>query len=406
MILNGVNQFSKIFPKVAKQKETVKPQGEEVSAEVKKSGDSGCLKSYFAGAKNVSFGHYCSTANFQVKKLKDVPCCCCGKPMLRESDLEVCQSALANTSGKELAANIQEYSKYMRADEKALATILAKEAVKNGKDISHCLRSAGPNLQKYTEDYNNGILNEINNIAEKSFNDKDNPVAKLILATQKNMKQDGELDRTVFVEKLDEAVKSLSEKERNLIQDTAMNLPQSFHHVEKIYEKYSDRNSEKIARRFFSTALTTAEHIHPQSLGGPDDTKNYIAECAGCNNPRGNMDYAEWLKIHPEYPRKAQEHIEHVEAQIINGELPDNYKCYPVEVRQSLSKESGGRMVLKVLTPATIQKIKEQKDINKKVDVEDVKEAYEKQQKEKAEKLAEIEEYQSKINQNKKSADE
>ena len=401
MNLNGVNQFNRILPKVAKQTETVKPQKEaEVTEQSDKKGDSGCLKSYFAGAKNVSFGHYCSTASFQVKKLKDVPCCCCGKPMLRESDLEICQNALANTSGRELAANIKEYSKYMRADEKALASILAAEAIKSGKDISHSLGSAGKNLTKYITDYNNGILTQINKLSEKSFKDKENPVTKLISETQKSMAVNGDLDRTDFVEKLDEAVKSLPEKERNLIQDTAMNLPQSFHHVEKIHEKYSDKNNMKLARRLFSTALTTAEHIHPHSLGGPDDTKNYIAECAGCNNPRGNMSYAEWLKIHPEYPRKAQEHIEHVEACIINGELPETYQCYPVEVRQSLSQESGGRMVLKVLTPATIKKIREQKNLGEKTTVEDVKQEYEKQEKEKAKKIAERDEYYSKINNN------
>lgn len=387
MNLNGVNQVQTSFVQVSKPKEeVVKQQAEQVSAEPKKAGDSGCLKNYFAGASNVSFGHPCSTSQFKVKKLKDVPCCCCGKPMLRVEDAKVCEKALATKAGGELAANIEEYGKYMRADEKALATIIAADAKKSGGDLSISMHHVGPKLKQLTGEYANGILGELNTMATESFKSKDNPVAKLIQKAQKDIKAGRGLDRCEFVENLDKATKSLSEEDQGLIQDLAMNLPQSFNHVKKIYDKYENRTNGEIARRIFSTALTTAEHIHPHSLGGPDDTKNYIAECAGCNNPRGNMDYAEWLKVHPEYPRKAQEHIEHVQARLINGELPNDYNSYPVEVRGSLSKESGGRMVLKVLDPSTIERMRQQRHITGEVDVDDVKAAYEEQQKAKAEK--------------------
>ena len=166
----------------------------------------------------------------------------------------------------------------------------------------------------------------------------------------------------------------------------AMDLPQTINHVQRIYEKNTNKKPEDISRRLFSTALTTAEHIHPHSLGGPDNTANYIAECAGCNNPRGNMSYAEWLKVHPEYPRKAQEHIEHVQARLINGDIGNDYYDYPVDVRGSLSKESGGRMVLKVLNPDTIENMRNARGLTGNVTVEDVKAAYEKQEAEKSEK--------------------
>ena len=189
------------------------------------------------------------------------------------------------------------------------------------------------------------------------------------------------------IEQLEKAGGRLGEEAQAKIQDAAMDLPQTFNHVQRIYDKYAGKKNEEIARRLFSTALTTAEHIHPHSLGGPDNTANYIAECAGCNNPRGNMDYAEWLKVHPEYPRKAQEHVEHVEARLINGEIGKDYNDWPIDVRASLSKESGGRMTLKVLNPSTIENMRRERGLSgKDVTVEDVRAAYEKQEAEKAEK--------------------
>lgn len=382
MSLIGINQVQTGMFQASKTKEkaAVTTTAEQTSTENKKTSDGGCLKSYFAGATKVSFGHPCTTGQFQVKRLQDVPCCCCGKPMLRAQDQQICERALARTSGGHLAANIAEYSKYMRADEKALGTIIANDASKTGGDLSTSLRRVGPDLHKLTGEYANGILNELNIMAKGSFGTKENPVSDIIADAQKGIKAGRGLDRCDFVEKLDIATSSLSEEQQGLIQDLAMNLPQSFEHVQRIHDKYENRSNGDIARRLFSTALTTAEHIHPHSLGGPDDTKNYIAECAGCNNPRGSMDYADWLKVHPEYPRKAQEHIEHVQARLINGEISRDYTTYPVEVRESLSNESNGRMVLKVLNPETIERMRAQRKHTGDVTVEDVKKAYEQQE--------------------------
>ncbi|MGN0014047.1 MAG: HNH endonuclease [Candidatus Gastranaerophilaceae bacterium] len=386
MNLNGINQVQPniISPKKNTEK-LVEKQQTAPQGESKKVADSGCLKNYFMGAVSFS-GHPCKTGNFQVKKLKDVPCCCCGKPMLRESDLNVCKKAVASTRGEHLAETIKEYSKYMRADEKCAATIMANYAKEKGSDVSQAMRGTSQNLRELTGKYANGILDELNTMATSAFKSEDNPMAGIIAKAKDDIEAGRGLDRSTFVEKLDKAGGRLNEENQALIQDVAMDLPQTFNHVQRIYDKYAGKKNDDIARRLFSTALTTAEHIHPHSLGGPDHTSNYIAECAGCNNPRGNMSYAEWLKVHPEYPRKAQEHLEHVQARLINGELGRDYNDWPVDVRASLSKESGGRMNLKVLNPETIERMRNEKGKTGNVTVEDVKAAYEQQEAEKAEK--------------------
>jgi len=386
MNLNGIKT---IQPNVLQQtKPAAKPAEEQtaqVSAEPKKAGDGGALKSYFAAG--VSFGgHHCKTSNFEPKKLPDVPCCCCGRPMLREQDLAVCKKGVQSTSGDKLAATLKEYSKYMRSDEKCVGEILANQAKKSGGNVSDCMKQTGGNLRELTGQYANGILDRLNTAATGAYKSEENPVAGLIEQAREGIESGRGLDRSTFVAKLEKVGGKLNEEQQAQLQDIAMDLPQTFNHVQRIYDKYQNKKPEDISRRLFSTALTTAEHIHPHSLGGPDNTANYIAECAGCNNPRGNMDYADWLKVHPEYPRKAQEHIEHIEARIINGEIGSDYNDWPVDVKASLTKESGGRMKLQVLTPDTIANMRKARGTTGNVTVEDVRAAYEKQEAEKAEK--------------------
>lgn len=386
MNLNGINS---IQPNVLQQtKPAAKPAEEQtaqVNAEPKKAGDGGALKSYFSAG--VSFGgHHCKTSNFAPKKLPDVPCCCCGRPMLREEDLAVCKKGVQSTSGDKLAATLKEYSKYMRSDEKCVGEILANQAKKSGGNVSDCMKQTSGNLRELTGQYASGILDKLGSAATEAFKSDENPVAKIIEEARENIDSKRGIDRSTFVEKLEKASGRLNEEQQAQLQDIAMDLPQTFNHVERIYSKYQGKKCEDISRRLFSTALTTAEHIHPHSLGGPDNTANYIAECAGCNNPRGSMPYADWLKVHPEYPRKAQEHIEHIEACIINGEIGSDYNDWPVDVKASLTKESGGRMKLEVLTPKTIENMRKARGSHGHVTVEDVRAAYEKQEAEKAEK--------------------
>ena len=386
MNLNGIKT---IQPNVLQQtKPAAKPAEEQtaqVNAEPKKAGDGGALKSYFAAG--VSFGgHHCKTSDFEPKKLPDVPCCCCGRPMLREQDLAVCKKGVQSTSGDKLAATLKEYSKYMRSDEKCVGEILANQAKKSGGNVSDCMKQTGANLRELTGQYANGILDKLGAAATEAFKTEENPVANLIEEARGNIDSKRGIDRSTFVAKLEKVGGKLNEEQQAQLQDIAMDLPQTFNHVQRIYDKYENKKPEDIARRLFSTALTTAEHIHPHSLGGPDNTANYIAECAGCNNPRGNMDYADWLKVHPEYPRKAQEHIEHIEARIINGEIGSDYNDWPVDVKASLTKESGGRMKLQVLNPDTIANMRKARGTTGNVTVEDVRAAYEKQKAEKAEK--------------------
>ena len=81
------------------------------------------------------------------------------------------------------------------------------------------------------------------------------------------------------------------------------------------------------------------------------------------------MPYAEWFKIHPEFKRNAQGYIEHVEGRIVNGELPTTYDSYPVDIRETLTNESDGQIVLKVLDKAKLIELREMKKAGQEVDI-------------------------------------
>ena len=79
----------------------------------------------------------------------------------------------------------------------------------------------------------------------------------------------------------------------------------------------------------------------------------------------------EWLKVHPEYPKNAQKHIEFFQEKMINGEIDSKYDSYPIEVKETLSKESNGRMVLKVLNPERIKELREAKLAGQEVNLQE-----------------------------------
>ena len=92
-----------------------------------------------------------------------------------------------------------------------------------------------------------------------------------------------------------------------------------------------------------------------------------------------------WLKVHPEYPVNAQKHIEWFQQQIVDGKIDKKYDDYGTKIKETLSKESNGRMELKVLDKQKIQELRNQASHGKHVDVaaEIEKQEQEKQYKEK-----------------------
>lgn len=384
MMINSVSAASTVMQPVspkALEKHTTNPIVNKAPA---LNSDNGALRSYFLGG--ISFGgHNCSTSNFAIKRIEDVPCCCCGDLMLRKKDMYKHEQKLLANNGDELAKTIKEEEKYYRTAERTAAFMIADAVKGTNKTFADGVAETQNNFPERFNKYCRGVLGEtyVKSVEKAGY---DAPISKFIQTTIKGIEDGDDFKRVEFTAKLQGLKGSLSAEEYGEIEDTAMNLPEDRSAVMAIYKKYG-QNPEKFAHRLYSTAMTTAEHVHPHSLGGANNTANYLAECAACNNPRGNMSYAEWLKVHPEYPRMVQKHIEHVEGLIVDGKLPDNYDIYPTDIKKTLSKESDGVMELTVLSADKLRELREAKEAGQEVDIHaETQAVIEQQEAEKAEK--------------------
>lgn len=379
--ISAINSVNVSFQPKAQEKNVSNPI---VSKAPAFNSDNGALRSYFLGG--ISFGgQNCSTSNFALKKIADVPCCCCGDIMLRKEDIHKHESRLIGPKGDDLVKVVNEEEKYLRTAERTAAFMIADAVKGTDKNFAEGIAESNQSFDKYFNRYCKSVLGETYvKSAEKAGYDA--PISKFIQSTIKDIEQGEKFERIPFTTMLQGLKGNLSEEDYGEIENTAMNLPLDKGAVQGIYKKYAEQTG-RFAHRLFSTAMTTAEHVHPKSLGGPNNTANYLAECAGCNNPRGNMSYAEWLKVHPEYPRMVQTHIEHVEERFVNGELPKNYDIYPSDIKKTLSKESNGRMELVVLSADRLRELRDEKKAGKQVDIHAETQAIlEQQESEKAEK--------------------
>ena len=344
--------------------EVQKPEKEENSYASK------ALQSYFLGgqAATVSFGGFpVSTGGFITKKIDDVPCCCCGGRMVRNNQMGAKAAEFAGIRGEELANKIDTDKDFFRTPQRVVMMLAAEEARQNPDyDLAQAKNAVGKGLKEKTQNY---CINSLKaaDAAVKATYGENNPTSRLI-ANQIDELNSGKINRRNFTDKLVKQQNALDPITYEKVMDAAMNIPQDFSEVKKAYGQ-ANGSSQGIARALLKQSMQTIEHIHPKSKGGPNATENFIAECGDCNWPRGNSSYMQWLKVHPEYPIKAQHHIEWFQQQIVDGKIGAEYDDYGIDVKQTLSKETNGQINLKVLNPEKINELREAKMAGKEVNV-------------------------------------
>ena len=347
--------------------------------------DNGAYKSYFFGSHAVSFGFGVKTNKFVTKDIADVPCCCCGGKMILPANLDKKANEFAVVKGSALADKIEKDIDYFRTPQKIIMTLAAEQAkIHPEYDLSHAKKAAGKNLKLKTEDYCINSLKKADTLI-KATSGENNPVSDLI-ADEIDYIYEGNIDRLHFTDRLEKFKDKIDPLTYNTVINAAMEIPVDFKEVKNIYSE-AIGNSKTIARTLLAPSIQTIEHVHPRSLGGPDASENFIAECKECNNKRSNISYTEWLKIHPEFPDKAQIHVEWFQQQLVDGKIDSRYDSWGTDIKKTLSKESNGLIELKVLNSEKIRELREAKKAGQKVIVSDeIKKICEEE--EKAEKTA------------------
>ena len=331
--------------------------------------DNGAFKSYFLGSHAVSFGFGVKTNKFITKEIDDVPCCCCGGKMILPANLDKKANEFAVVKGSSLADKIENDIDFFRTPQKIIMTLAAEEARRHPEyDLSHAKRAAGKNLRLKTEDYCINSLTKVNTLIKATCGE-DNLASDLI-ADEIDYISEGNIDRMHFTDKLEKFKTEIDPVTYNTVLNAAMNIPVDFKEVKTAFSE-AIGNSKTIARTLLTPSIQTIEHVHPRSLGGPDATENFIAECKDCNNKRSNMSYIEWLKVHPEFPQKAQIHVEWFQQQLVDGKIDSKYDSWGTDIKKTLSKESNGMIELRVLNSEKIKELREAKKAGQNVNVGD-----------------------------------
>lgn len=324
------------------------------------------LQSYFIGSQSVNFG---GTSGFKIKKLEDVPCPCCGQIMLTPKSTERHVNRLNMAKGNKLAQRIKnEEAPFLRSNERTVAIMAANEAQGTDLNLSGAIKKTAQNLPQNFINYCQDVLMNAAIICDEEFGEN-SKVGTYLLSKADSMVNPEEFYRPDLTESMKQFMPQMNKEQYHKIEDVLMTLPLDYKNVQKIMEQAVKEGPTSIAQRLFAPSLATAEHVHPHSLGGSNKASNFLSECAGCNNPRSSMSYLEWMKIHPEFQRNAQVYIEHVEGRIVNGELPETYDSYPVDIKKTLTNESGGHIRMKVLDKAKLQELREAKKNGQNVDI-------------------------------------
>ena len=338
-------------------------------------------RNYFMGAQMVNFtGFPCSTSNFKVKELEDMPCTCCGRPMMTNKQTDEFALRAGKAVGEDLNQVLEDNMPYFRAEEKAIVHYIQKQTKnmpdatlttaisRTNADPAQILRDEQIDVLKRTSEKSKELLGEKNIV--QGLCERELAKTFGVGVNERRRPKSGvgsRFNRTDFLSQIvDTEKKGVAHKDVHKILDVAVQLPESEKIISKMLSDYGHGGSDvRFAKRLIQKAVVTAEHIHPKSKGGPNATNNYMGECQECNGSRGNMSYDEWMKRYPNMPDNIQVNADAVTEEIIKGKIGGNYDDYPVDLKDAIERETGGKVVLTVKNPEEIDKAREERGLPK-----------------------------------------
>ena len=114
--------------------------------------------------------------------------------------------------------------------------------------------------------------------------------------------------------------------------------------------KYGD--ASEFYKGLFDKAISSIEHIVPQSKGGQDKLSNYLAVCRECNSNRSSLPFDKYITFYPEVIKNATEQIKILDKilpkLVSDNKIDESYEFYPQIVSKSLKKQSKGKINIEV----------------------------------------------------------
>ena len=301
---------------------------------------------FVKAAPQISFGYA-----FELKKVKNLPCPCCGQIMLTVDESNEFAANITDATGDKLIKHLCKYKNRFLDKEKNVTTKIIIAAQKHPDlKINELLQSI---VQEQNKNLNKDkvklkSLNRVKNIAK-------NLRGKTLIKVNNKLASNDTANIVQDITKIrdneqDSRNKQILNNILQIIETKPSDMPYSDDPEILFIFKYSKRKPDEIAHRLIRHIEVTTEHIKPfdsfkkeKNLEGCNEPSNYLVECGKCNNNRGHMPLTEWLKFHPEMVKNTQIYIDEVTDRIIKGEIK-GFDDYLPAVKKSLLKESGGKI--------------------------------------------------------------
>lgn len=353
--------------KVFDEAEKTKPMYAD-NKELVNSKGSVAFKSYVLGGMSApSFtGFPCSTGEFN-RHMDYVTCACCGKKMINGSQTAINMADEFRASrGEERIKIMDRNMEVFRPVEKVLIKGMKKFALKKPEATTDQLVSlVAKNKTEVLKSGQLDVLNAVDEEAKKIYGE-DNKISKFVNSQRPfitGAEHNDKFKREVFIKRIDAlTTKECDFDSKGKILNKAIDMPFESDFFKKVNKDYTD--PKKFIRGLFSNAIKTAEHIHPKSLGGPNNTENYMSECNECNENRQNYNLNNyWQTRYPSMPYNVQKYADTVTEQIIDGTINGKFVDYPVDLKAAVESETEGVIKVKVMNPEEINKKREEKGL-------------------------------------------
>jgi len=317
-------------------------------------------KQFYIANSNINFkGHECSPSKFKIKTAYGIDCPCCGQTMLTKRQSNAFVSRISGKKGAELEQELNKEYRYFRKNEQEIADILIEDTKKYPDyDLTTLVaQEAKSSMEKLVKNQKQLIKQMREDSLRLSIEKR--MELDFILNDEENLIDNSDdfvhFKRRNFVDKIYDFRGNCLGHDAQVaceILEKAQSMPNSATNKDAFFVKYARRKNEDIARRLILPAMSTTEHIKPQSKNGKNNTDNYIPLCGDCNSRRGNIPYWEWFKIHPEMPQNLQKYI-YQAAAVINSDENDScwsfYDTYTDDVIKAIFDETRG--TIKLMSP-------------------------------------------------------
>ncbi len=293
-------------------------------------------------------GFACAKETFAPRNIYAMPCASCGEKTIQTRQLDMYVRKIKDLRGNDLVYELQQRASYCRELEGRIMKNIIFEALSDkDKDLKAII---GTLSTKYMTELIGAQVKVLDAVEKnsKSFKEETKKAIKQYLDEQKELilhpdyENEKYFRRQAFIEELKAIVPADEQNDdTSFLFETAEKIPASSNSESAFYASFSKKTNEDIARRLFSGALASTEHVKPSSKGGKNDTSNYIVMCADCNSRRSDMPYSEWITRRPNFKVNFDKYLQEVEGKIETGEIGEEYSTYPKEILETFSLELG-----------------------------------------------------------------